>query len=1165
MNQIPFIMLLSCLYEHQKKAIEQQNKYKKCLINMWCGTGKTRTFTIDLFMKSDKNNVIVFPSLGLINQYCNDYALSREEPFKTEFEKYNCLAFCSDDDGKLKSKGEIKFTTDERKLNTFIKKKDKKIILVTYQSFEKFINICINKNININNLIFDEAHHIVGDKIQDIVFNNQELDAIVDKTRFYTATPINRNGITMYDRDDHENSDCGELAYEYLYYQAVQDGICKPFETQINLYTQKPEYKDKYQPVFESIIRACLSGKYEYWNILTYHSFVNENEDMNNNISFVKEFASPKNQKLVKNLFTRIQNNEFHHTKELYSVENVILKGVHSKTPTRQQIIQDFDRKVKGRIYILSSCGILNEGIDTKWANMGVPINPTKSIVKESQRIGRLVRIPEEGMPPAIILIPCEVDVTKYSSMDTAEHRDKMIREELSESGNFNTALNVISAFKYQYDPDLFEMCLRYPNMYAPKEVKDNLEKQGLIVEESQGDLLENLKYLCEKERIELDTESFEGENEQDILKEVADLCEKTIEIHTQNHDEPVKYINEDVSDEEPLRLFYCEDDNTYAPIVKKDKKQRIKRKSTIPPKKRPKLFDVHQHPDLEVLWKIKESSIDLNKTFSQGVLDVDINWNEKKWNEKLKKTKEFMDTNNARPNSHSKNKDEKVLANWISNQVKNYKTKRYIMKNPEIYSAWSEFIHDPAYSEHFASNEEQWHTSLKKTKEFMDTNNARPKDKSKNKDEKVLGNWISNQVTNYKTKRQIMKNPEIYSAWSEFIHDPAYSEHFANNEEQWHTSLKKTKEFMDTNNARPNQHSKNKDEKVLGQWISQQVTNYKTKRYIMKNPEIYSAWSEFIHDPAYSEHFANNEEQWHTSLKKVKEFMDTNNARPSQQSKNKDEKVLGKWISHQVGNYKTKIKIMKNPEIYSAWSEFIHDPNYSKYFNRTSKPKAKKDMSKPEIKPKKKKETKEQRQQRFQSELSQLHQKYKTMDSQNLNTEFKDHPEEWEKYHKISKENEKSFPEEEIPRNKMIKYLENLPGKKKKIVADLGCGFAEINQHFRDNSRFEFHNFDHHSSSEFVVSRDIKNTELDDYSVDIAILSLAMWGSNCKDYLEEAYRILDTGGTLLIAEAYTRWNKELDEHGKPVNRLVKWLEENNFTIIKNDEQKFMFIECRKN
>ena len=100
------------LYHHQINAIEESNKYKKCLINMWCGTGKTRTFTIDLFLKCEKMNVIVFPSLGLINQYCNDYALSCVEPFKTEFEKYKCLAFCSDDDGKLKSKGAITFTTN---------------------------------------------------------------------------------------------------------------------------------------------------------------------------------------------------------------------------------------------------------------------------------------------------------------------------------------------------------------------------------------------------------------------------------------------------------------------------------------------------------------------------------------------------------------------------------------------------------------------------------------------------------------------------------------------------------------------------------------------------------------------------------------------------------------------------------------------------------------------------------------------------------------------------------------------------------------------------------------------------------------------------------------------------------------------------------------------
>ena len=117
------------LYHHQINAIEESNKYKKCLINMWCGTGKTRTFTIDLFLKCEKMNVIVFPSLGLINQYCNDYALSCEEPFKTEFEKYKCLAFCSDDDGKLKSKGAITFTTNEKNLHKFLKTKDTRFMV----------------------------------------------------------------------------------------------------------------------------------------------------------------------------------------------------------------------------------------------------------------------------------------------------------------------------------------------------------------------------------------------------------------------------------------------------------------------------------------------------------------------------------------------------------------------------------------------------------------------------------------------------------------------------------------------------------------------------------------------------------------------------------------------------------------------------------------------------------------------------------------------------------------------------------------------------------------------------------------------------------------------------------------------------------------------------
>ena len=56
---------------------------------------------------------------------------------------------------------------------------------------------------------------------------------------------VNKNGIIMYDRENSENSDCGPLAFEYLYYQAGEDGVWKSFETQISLYTQKKEYTNK--------------------------------------------------------------------------------------------------------------------------------------------------------------------------------------------------------------------------------------------------------------------------------------------------------------------------------------------------------------------------------------------------------------------------------------------------------------------------------------------------------------------------------------------------------------------------------------------------------------------------------------------------------------------------------------------------------------------------------------------------------------------------------------------------------------------------------------------------------------------------------------------------------------------------------------------------------
>ena len=73
--------------------------------------------------------VIVFPSLGLINQYNNDYIASKQEPFKSEFKKYKKLSFCSEDESAMvDNNNTVTYTTDEQTLSKFLKKNPLEII-----------------------------------------------------------------------------------------------------------------------------------------------------------------------------------------------------------------------------------------------------------------------------------------------------------------------------------------------------------------------------------------------------------------------------------------------------------------------------------------------------------------------------------------------------------------------------------------------------------------------------------------------------------------------------------------------------------------------------------------------------------------------------------------------------------------------------------------------------------------------------------------------------------------------------------------------------------------------------------------------------------------------------------------------------------------------------
>ena len=995
----------------------------KCIVKKFCGTGKSLLMRKCKSIQNKNLVVYVFPSLCLIDQFYDDYLFNVSN--------------------KLKISSEKESTTNPEIILSFLKKRENKIICITYQSFKTLID---NLNeIIIDVCVFDEAHHAVGETYQKIIFEDNNSR----KQIFFTATPKNSNGIIMYDRYNPENNMCGKLVYDYSYLRGIYDDYLNPFEIRIDMYTENTNTS-----VYETIARAILASGNN--RVLTFHSDVNTDRDTS-----VLNFV---NQNEFKKIFIKVQKEEFPKLKK-YKKCKMIAFTSSMGIPKRKSILKKFDESNENTIYIISSCETIGEGIDTKNANMCVFVDPKSSYIKIIQNIGRIVRkLFGVDKPNSTILIPCWVDRTKYLECEgDREKCDEVIRSEMNKDGDFNGILNVVSALK-QEDEDLFDICLHYPDKFSPSEIEGNLKRQGYDIQEPVGCLSETIEYLLDKE-IELE-EDYEDEEE--MIMRIAEDNNVCIEIHTDSLETPIQTYNKDC--EEVIRIFKSEDEEEciYQPIIKKCGEKRNKDRISSPDRNKRLNFKVHTNPDIQVLWNI--TSCDMTKEISSCIIDCEVI---DKWDENFENLKKFMDENEKRPSENSKNREEKLLGHWLSNQKQNYKNKKMLETK---YNLWTGFLQE--YKEYLKSLDEVWNKKFDNLKQFMDKNEKRPSDNSKNREEKLLGLWTSTQNGNYKIKKNSMKDKIKYKLWTEFLEK--YKKYFKNLNEVWNKKIDNLKKFMDKNKKRPSYNSKNEEERHMGQWLSQQIHNYKNNKNKKMVEERYDLWIEFM-----------------------EQYIDTSSS---------------------------KKKSMKLNTTTSSSS------------------------------------TKEKRE-RNKSELSILHKKYKTMNSQNLHKEFNENPELWKTYHEISEENEKTFPEEEIPRNRIIIELNKIKTKRSKIVVDMGCGKAQISKYFKEDKRFTFTNLDHYSSDNTITSCDILNTGLEDDSIEICILSLAMWGSNCREYIMEVYRILETNGILYIIEPTKRWSEQ-DEQKNIINepgiKLKNLLEENNFQINEQYIQKFSLFICRK-
>ena len=452
--------------------------------------------------------------------------------------------------------------------------------------------------------------------------------------------------------------------------------------------------------------------------------------------------------------------------------------------------------------------------------------------------------------------------------------------------------------------------------------------------------------------------------------------------------------------------------------------------------------------------------------------------------------------------------------------------------------------------------------------KDYIDVNNKRPSDREKNKEIKTLGRWVCSQKGNYNVNIQqskfIMKDKEIHQLWTKFINDEKYKKYLVIDlNENWKQNLQQVKEYIDVNNKAPSRTDKNKEIKILGQWVSTQKGNYNVNiqqsKQIMKDKEIHQLWTEFINDEKYKKYLLNSNENWKQNLLETKEYIDINNKRPSQTDKNKEIKFLGCWVCTQKAIYNVNIqhskKIMKDPEIHQLWTEFINDPKYIQYFKKSVKKSVKLDASQ-EPNQDQKEET-EQRsitlKQRQQSEYQEISKKMATQSSRTTQKMIQEDEQIWHKYHANRDVSFEGYDDQsEIPLNKITAYLETKSSRRLKIL-DLGCGRNKIQEKFASNDKLSITGYDYVSHNGSQVA-DIRELPEEEESVDVCVFSQSLMGSNWKEYIKEAKRVLRYNGEIIISESVNRFDT-IKEYIEEEELHIKYVENNE-----NNRWFYMYV-----
>lgn len=129
-------------------------------------------------------------------------------------------------------------------------------------------------------------------------------------------------------------------------------------------------------------------------------------------------------------------------------------------------------------------------------------------------------------------------------------------------------------------------------------------------------------------------------------------------------------------------------------------------------------------------------------------------------------------------------------------------------------------------------------------------------------------------------------------------------------------------------------------------------------------------------------------------------------------------------------------------------------------------------------------------------------------------------------------------------------------------VVADFGCGEAELAASVRQR----VHSLDLVAANPSVTACDMAHTPLASGSVDAAVFSLALMGTDYGAFLREAARVLRPRGWLWIAEVRSRFRSD-DGEREDFTPFLRCLKHLGFKLLEQDDQRnamFAVLVLRK-